>query len=103
MDVKIFGDSYILSAHSDEQAEHLKKVARYVDKRMVTLSDQLSLTSVSKIAILTALNLANELVEKNDQQMMKTDDDSSIERLISKIESSLSQQHNFLADTGSIR
>jgi cell division protein ZapA len=103
VDVTIFGDHYTLSASSDEQAEHLKKIAKYVDKKMVTLSDQLSLTSVTKIAILTALNLANEIIDKDDQQFSKSVDDSTIEKLISKIESCFGEQTNFLADTGPIR
>ena len=89
IDVNIFGGSYTLSAESDEQKKHIRMIAEQVDARMQELSMKLSLTSIPKIAILTALNLANDLTKSvnNIEEIKKPSvDESQIDRLIKKID-----------------
>lgn len=58
--VNIFNQTYSLrSAHGD--GAHVERVARLVDERMRAVADGLAVHDVAKVAVLTALNLADEL------------------------------------------
>ena len=57
--VTIYGQEYPIRGRGD--LEYIKKVARYVDNRMVQIEEQTSITSPSRLAILAALNIADEL------------------------------------------
>lgn len=58
--VKIFNQTYSLrSANGD--GEHVERVARLVDERMRAVANGLAVHDVAKVAVLTALNLADEL------------------------------------------
>ena len=67
--VHIFGTEYKIA--SKINPEHTREVARYVDRKMREIASTLSLRSVAKIAVLTAVNLADELFkeEESDQRM----------------------------------
>jgi cell division protein ZapA len=58
--VNIFNQTYSLRA-ADGDAGHVRRVARLVDERMRAVADGLSVHDVAKVAVLTALNLADEL------------------------------------------
>lgn len=60
--VHIFGTEYKIA--SDADADHTRNVARYVDQKMREIANTLSLRSVAKIAVLTAVNLADELLKE---------------------------------------
>ena len=57
--VQIFGAEYQIVTDSD--AAHTREVARYVDQKMREIAKAMSLRSVSQIAVLTAVNIADEL------------------------------------------
>ncbi len=58
--VNIFNQTYSLRSASGD-GEHVQRVARLVDERMHAVADGLAVHDVAKIAVLTALNLADEL------------------------------------------
>jgi cell division protein ZapA len=58
--VSIFNQSYSLRA-ADGNGEHVLRVARIVDERMRAVADGLAVHDVAKVAVITALNLADEL------------------------------------------
>jgi cell division protein ZapA len=58
--VNIFNQTYSLRSASGD-GEHVERVARLVDERMHAVADGLAVHDVAKIAVLTALNLADEL------------------------------------------
>ena len=58
--VSIFNQTYSLRA-ADGDAGHVRRVARLVDERMRAIADGLAVHDVAKVAVLTALNLADEL------------------------------------------
>ena len=58
--VSIFNQSYSLRSASGD-GEHVLRVARIVDERMRAVADGLAVHDVAKVAVLTALNLADEL------------------------------------------
>jgi cell division protein ZapA len=59
--VKIFGTEYTLK--SDADIEYVKRVAQIVDDRMQKLAESSTIKSESKLAVLTALNVADELYQ----------------------------------------
>ena len=59
INVSIFGTEYKLASHADP--DHTRAVARYVDAKMREVAHTLSLRSAAKIAVLTAVNLEDEL------------------------------------------
>jgi cell division protein ZapA len=58
--VSIFNQSYSLRS-ADGNGEHVLRVARIVDERMRAVADGLAVHDVAKVAVITALNLADEL------------------------------------------
>lgn len=59
--VVIFGEEYPVRGYADE--DYILRVAEYVDKKMREIALSSKNRSPNKIAVLTALNLADELLE----------------------------------------
>lgn len=57
--VEIYGDSYSVRGSADE--EHLVALAQYVDQKMKHIGGKFQNLPLSKIAVLAALNIADEL------------------------------------------
>ncbi len=57
--VSIWGMEYAL--RSDADPKHVHEIAAYVDQKMRNLSDNSNVKSQIKIAVLSALNIADEL------------------------------------------
>ncbi len=87
--VEIFGQR--LGLRADDDVARLQELARFVDHRMREVADQTSSVDTVKIAILTALNIADELFRERDkdqddrQRELKT----HAERLVLKLEEAL--------------
>lgn len=64
--VEIFGTVY--QVRGEQDPEYLQKLARLVDRKMRDIGSQVPMVDSGKIAILAALNLADELVQCNSQQ-----------------------------------
>lgn len=64
--VNIFNRGYAL--RSESGGEHVERVARVVDERMRQIASQLSTHDVAKVAVLAALNFADELQRLKDGQ-----------------------------------
>lgn len=63
--VDIFGSQYTIKKGS-EDPEYIARVAAYVDQKMREINDRLSVASVSKVAVLASLNLADELFKERE-------------------------------------
>jgi cell division protein ZapA len=63
--VTIFGEEYSIKGHADEN--YIVRVAQYVDKKMRDIALKSKNRSPNKIAVLTALNLADRLLSLEDQ------------------------------------
>jgi len=57
--VTIFGSDYNIRATEDP--EYIERIARYVDGKMRELQGRGTVTSSTKVAILAAINIADEL------------------------------------------
>ena len=60
--VNIFGSEYTL--RSDDNENNVQKVARYIDDKMREIDRTQTVKSTSRVAILTALNVAEELFQE---------------------------------------
>jgi cell division protein ZapA (FtsZ GTPase activity inhibitor) len=63
--VKIFNQIYSLRSSTGE-AEQIVRAARAVDERMQAVASQLAVHDVAKVAVLTAVNFADELQSLKD-------------------------------------
>ena len=64
--VQIFGHSYTIRGEADQ--EYILNVAAYVDRKMREITDKLPVASLSKVAILASLNIADELFKERAQR-----------------------------------
>lgn len=62
--VNIFGSEYVLKASENE--EYIINIAKYVDEKMRLIDKSNSINSKSKVAILAALNIAEELSQERE-------------------------------------
>ena len=63
--IQIYGKTYSLKSSSDQMS--MEDVAAYVDAKMRELAAALSKTSSADLAVLAALNIAQELMELQKQ------------------------------------
>lgn len=63
--VEILGQEYRVKGDSD--VERIEMIGRYVDQKMRQLTKGSSLGSSTKVAILAALNIADELYEERQK------------------------------------
>lgn len=64
--VDIFGRSYTLV--SQKEAAYAREVAAFVDDRMSRVASSQNLANTGKIAIMTALEIADEIITSRDRQ-----------------------------------
>ncbi len=63
--VTIFGRDYKIKGIADET--YILEMAKFVDEKMRELSDTAQLPSTERVAILTALNIADELFQEKQK------------------------------------
>ncbi len=77
LEVTIFGEKYkLISTYKDQ--ERILKIAHLVDDRMESLAQRFPKYPKAKIAILTSLNLADELFRLHGDQEKTNDKVDSI-------------------------
>ncbi len=62
VEVQIFGHSYTIRGEADQ--DYIMNVAAYVDRKMREVTEKLPVASLSKVAILASLNIADELFKE---------------------------------------
>ena len=77
--VTIFGREYTLKGDSD--ADYVRKVADFVDQRMSEVAKNSTVASTAKVAILAAVNIADELFREQQKRLeaMATLEDRSVQ------------------------
>ncbi len=87
--VSIFGQEYTVKAPAD--ASYIKNIAEYVDTKMREVQGGLSSEQPStRIAILAAMNIADELFNsRRDKDVTEDDIEDKITSMIEMIEESL--------------
>ena len=64
--VQIFGHSYTIRGEAEQ--DYILDVAAYVDRKMREITEKLPVASLSKVAILASLNIADELFKERAHQ-----------------------------------
>lgn len=64
--VEIFGEKHVV--RGDGTAPYIQGLAHEIDKKMRLIAQRLPRLSVQQMAILTALNLADELAKLREEQ-----------------------------------
>ena len=65
VEVEIFGERYTLKGH--ESPEYMLKVVAHVNKKMAEISQRNSRLSTNQVAVLTTVNLVDELFKLQEQ------------------------------------
>lgn len=90
LSVTIFGSEYKIKG---ADPEYIGEVAAYVDAKMRELEHRLSSGSPTKIAILTSLNIADELFrEREDKTRLLTDLQGRAQTLGSALDACLREE-----------
>ena len=83
--VEIFGHAYKIKGDADPG--YMEVIARYVDGKMREVSKGTPVGSLAKIAILAALNIADELhKEQTEKHRIKQDVETATRRMRQKLE-----------------
>ena len=83
--VEIFGHEYKIKGDADP--DYMEGIARYVDSKMKEVSQGTPVGSLAKIAILAALNIADELQkERSESNRIKQDVETATRRMRRKLE-----------------
>jgi cell division protein ZapA len=89
VEIKVFGQTYTVK--SDAKEDHIQEVARYVNEKMDEVLRKTRSISTLNVAILTALNLADDLLkEKEKREDLLREIEMKSKDLAEKIDSRLS-------------
>ncbi|MFH0925868.1 MAG: cell division protein ZapA [bacterium] len=91
-EVEIFGQNYTIK--SDSSPDYILRLAEYVDTKMREVRDNTNLTSESKIAILAALYITEELDKiQNQKQKVSECVEKKVNDLIGKLDTALKRDY----------
>jgi cell division protein ZapA len=94
IDVEIYGQRY--SIKGDADPDYIKQIARYVDERMRDLARGMQTATLSKLAVLTAINIAHQLFQA--EQRLKQGE-AEVERRTLHLMESIEQQLDSVRST----
>lgn len=83
MRIELFGTAF--SIQTDEDPEYLQRVVDHFQKRAAEIQSSVGTSDALKVAILTGLQVTDELF-KAEEQKEHPELDSTVDRLISKID-----------------
>jgi cell division protein ZapA len=66
VEIKVFGQTYTVKTDAEE--DHIQEVARYVNEKMDDVLKKTRSISTLNVAILTALNLADDLLKEKEKR-----------------------------------
>ena len=85
IDVEIYGQRYTVSGDADE--EYIRRLANFIDDQMRRVAEGMNTTTPSRLAVLTALNLAHQLFELEKKRVQgEADIERRMMSLIASIE-----------------
>jgi cell division protein ZapA len=86
--VEIFGQTYNVRAEGD--STYIHDLARFVDSRMKEVAERTATVDTTKIAILAALNISDDLYQREKTKKDSPSDAvARAERLIQKLDAAL--------------
>ena len=67
VEIKVFGQTYTVKTDTEE--DHIQEVARYVNEKMDEVLKKTRSVSTMNVAILTALNIADDLLREKERRI----------------------------------
>lgn len=67
VEIKVFGQTYTVKTDAEE--DHIQEVARYVNEKINEVLKKTRSVSTLNVAILTALNIADDLLKEKGKRM----------------------------------
>jgi cell division protein ZapA len=91
LNVRIYGAEYSIRGQAD--ANYIKAIAEYVDKKMRDVNTNVRVDSSLKVAILASLNITDELFkERAEKERLRTQLEDKIKKLNTLIDRQLSSK-----------
>ena len=87
IDVEIYGRRYTVSGDADE--EYIRRLANFIDDQMRRVAEGMNTTTPSRLAVLTALNLAHQLFELEKKRVQG---EADIERRMMSLMASIEEE-----------
>lgn len=87
IDVEIYGQRYSIRGEADEA--YIRRLAHYVDDHMKHLAEGMKTATPSKLAVLTAINLAHQLFESEKK---RAQGEADVERRMVTLMESIEEQ-----------
>ena len=81
--VNICGTEYPIQA--EEEAEYIQRIAAYVDERMREVPVSVTMQSLTSVAVLTAIRIADELHKEREQKQEHAGSESMRDKRISDL------------------
>lgn len=93
VEIKVFGQTFSVKSDADE--EHIRAVADYVNKKMEEILKKTKSVSTLNVAILTALNIADDLLrERGEKIAIIKEIETKSKNLAEKIEKKIEEKEN---------
>jgi len=70
-DVTIFGGDYVLSSQESEDYTH--RISSFVDRKMSQIAVEQNIADTTKVAIMAALDIADQLIRKRETRSVSED------------------------------
>ncbi len=86
-DVEIYGQRYTIRGEADDA--YIRRLAHFVDDHMRHLAQGMKTATPSKLAVLTAINLAHQLFESEKKRMQG---EADVERRMVTLMESIEEQ-----------
>jgi cell division protein ZapA len=87
IDVEIYGQRYAIRGDADDA--YVRRLAHFFDDHMRHLAEGMKTATPSKLAVLTAINLAHQLFESEKKRVQEEDD---VERRMASLMESIEEQ-----------
>lgn len=92
MKIEIYDQSYNVAAEQNE--EYLQELAAYVDSKMRTVAESTHLVDTVKVAVLAALNIADEMfTARARQEQLEGPLRKRVEKCVDIVEKALEQSN----------
>ena len=85
-DVEIYGQRYAIRGEADEG--YIRRLAAFVDGQMRQVAEGMNTTTPSRLAVLTALNVAHQLFEAEKR---RTQGEADVERRMTSLMESIEE------------
>lgn len=90
VEIRIYGQRYTVKASSSQS--YIKDLANYVDRKMREMAAASKVNSLGKVAVLTALNIADELHQQQEAAQKKEGTLRKTEKRVSDMIQSIEKQ-----------